>query len=208
MGVSVAVKITFRPTTRQVIGRALFLGGVSALVALVPAVGYMLAAGHWSHLTLGGLVLVAAAVALAVAYAGARRHGVVLDERGIHPLDAQGTQPKAERYAAWTEVADIRAERRAGRTVPVVYVSDPAQKPWRLRAPTPAARSRPTPNWTRRSSSCGPSGRGTGGASRRAAPANNGIDQRHCRQAHSHPETSETFQCHRGGMRLPIVTLS
>ncbi|MEU6250201.1 hypothetical protein [Glycomyces sp. NPDC047010] len=132
---SVAVKITFRPTTRQVIGRALFLGGVSALVALVPAVGYMLAVGHWYHLTLGGLVLVAAAVALAVAYAGARRHGVVLDERGIHPLDTQGAQGKPERYAAWTEVADIRAERRAGRTVPVVYVNDPAQKPWRLRAP-------------------------------------------------------------------------
>ncbi|PRY58347.1 hypothetical protein B0I28_10560 [Glycomyces artemisiae] len=135
MGVSVAVKITFRPTTRQVIGRALFLGGVSALVALVPAVGYMLAAGHWSHLTLGGLVLVAAAVALAVAYAGARRHGVVLDERGIHPLESQGPQAKSERYAAWTEVADIRAERRAGRTVPVVYVSDPSQRPWRLQAP-------------------------------------------------------------------------
>ncbi|MEU5873310.1 hypothetical protein AB0A73_17370 [Glycomyces sp. NPDC047369] len=132
---SVAVKITFRPTTRQVIGRALFLGGVSALVALVPAVGYMLAAGHWSHLTLGGLVLVAAVVALAVAYAGARRHGVVLDERGIHPLESQGSQAKSERYAAWTEVADIRAERRAGRTVPVVYVSDPSQRPWRLQAP-------------------------------------------------------------------------
>ncbi len=137
MGVSVAVKITFRPTTRQVIGRALFLGGVSALVALVPAVLYMLAVGHWYHLTLGVLVLVAAAVALAVAYAGARKHGVVLDERGIHPLESQGPQgsPRNERYAAWTEVADIRAERRAGRTVPVVYLVDPSQKPWRLQAP-------------------------------------------------------------------------
>ncbi|MQM26485.1 hypothetical protein [Glycomyces albidus] len=134
---SVAVKITFRPTTRQVVGRALFLGGVAALVALVPAALYMLVVGHWYRLTLGGLVLVAAAVALAVAYAGARRHGVVLDERGIHPLESNGPQgaSKAERYAAWTEVADIRAERRAGRTVPVVYLNDPAQKPWRLGAP-------------------------------------------------------------------------
>lgn len=136
MGATVADKITFRPTTRQVVGRALFLGGVSALVALLPAVGYMLAVGHWYHYALAGLVLVAVAVAVAVAYAGARRHGVVLDERGIHPLESAGAEGfRAERYAPWTEIADIRAERRAGRTVPVVYLTDPAQKPWRLRAP-------------------------------------------------------------------------
>ncbi|MCD0445999.1 hypothetical protein LO763_20515 [Glycomyces sp. A-F 0318] len=132
-----AVKITFRPTSRQVLGRALFLSLLAAAVALVPAVGYMLAVGHWYRLTLLGLVLVAAAVALAVAYAGARRHGVVLDDRGMRPIesDAAGGAPRAERFAAWTDIADIRAERRAGRTVPVVYLNDPAQRPWRLQAP-------------------------------------------------------------------------
>lgn len=132
MGVVVAVKITFRPTTRQVIGRALFLAALAAAAALVPAAVYMLVVGHWYHYTLLGLVLVAAAVASAVAYAGARRHGVVLDERGMHPLERPSGP---ERFAAWTDVADIRAERRAGRTVPVVYLNDPAQRPWRLRAP-------------------------------------------------------------------------
>jgi uncharacterized membrane protein len=130
-----AVKITFRPTPRQILGRALFLSLLSAAVALVPAAGYMLAVGHWYRLTLLGLVLLAAAVALAVAYAGARRHGVVLDERGMHPLESVAAQGRTERYAAWTDIADIRAERRAGRTVPVVYLTDPEQRPWRLQAP-------------------------------------------------------------------------
>lgn len=130
----VAVKITFRPTTRQVIGRALFLAVLAVAVALVPAVLYMLVVGHWYRLTLLGLFLIAAVVAYAVAYAGARKHGVVLDERGMHPLEPR-PESRPERYAAWTDIADIRAERRAGRTVPVVYLTDPAQRPWRLRAP-------------------------------------------------------------------------
>jgi len=143
-----AVKITFRPTSRQVLGRALFLSCLSVVVALVPAVLYMLAVGHWYKFTLLGLFLIAAAVALAVAYAGARKHGVVLDERGMHPLEVGAAQahsssrrhhgkdgPRAELFAAWTDIADIRAERRAGRTVPVIYLADPDQRPWRLRAP-------------------------------------------------------------------------
>jgi hypothetical protein len=130
-----AVKITFRPTSRQILGRALFLSLLAAAAALVPVVGYMAAVGRWHRLAVLGLVLAAAAVALAVACAGARRRGVVLDERGVHPLEARAAGPRAERYAAWTDIADIRAERRAGRTVPVVYLTDPAQRPWRLQAP-------------------------------------------------------------------------
>lgn len=129
-----AVKITFRPTTRQVLGRALFLSSLSLVAALVPAVAYMLSVGHWYHYTLLALFLVAIAVALGVAYASARNRGVVLDERGIHPLKAVASQKHTDRYAAWTDVADIRAERRASRTVPVVYLLDPEQKPWRLQA--------------------------------------------------------------------------
>lgn len=130
-----AVKITFRPTTRQVLGRALFLSGLSLFAALVPAGAYMLAVGHWYRYVLIALFLFAIAVALGAAYAGARGRGVVLDERGIHPLKAIASQKHTERYAAWTDIADIRAERRASRTVPVVYLLDPDQKPWRLQAP-------------------------------------------------------------------------
>jgi hypothetical protein len=133
--VDVAVKITFRPTTRQVLGRALFLSGLSLFAALVPAVAYMLAVGHWYRYLLLALFLFAIAVALGAAHAGARGRGVVLDERGIHPLKAVASQKHTERFAAWTDIADIRAERRASRTVPVVYLLDPEQKPWRLQAP-------------------------------------------------------------------------
>jgi hypothetical protein len=133
--VEVAVKITFRPTSRQVLGRALFLSTLSLVAALVPALAYMLAVSRWYRFTLLGLFLFAVAVALAVAYAGARHRGVMLDERGIHPLEVRDIERRTSRYVAWTDVADIRAERRASRTVPVVYLLDPAQKPWRLQAP-------------------------------------------------------------------------
>lgn len=130
-----AVKITFRPTPRQVLGRALFLSSLSLVAALVPAVSYMFAVGHWYRLTLLGLFLIALAVALAVAYAGTRHRGVALDERGIHPLETREVERRSSRFVAWTDIADIRAERRASRTVPVVYLKDPGQKPWRLQAP-------------------------------------------------------------------------
>jgi hypothetical protein len=133
--VDVAVKITFRPTARQVLGRALLLSSLALVAALVPAVAYMLAAGRWYYYTLLALFLFAIAIALGVAYAGARNRGVMLDERGIHPIKAVASQKHTERFAAWTDIADIRAERRASRTVPVVYLLDPDQKPWRLQAP-------------------------------------------------------------------------
>jgi uncharacterized membrane protein len=133
--VEVAVKITFRPTSRQVLGRALFLSSLSLIAALVPAVAYMVAVGRWYHFTLLGLFLVGLAVALAAAYAGARHRGVVLDELGIHPLEIRDIERRSSRFVAWTDIADIRAERRASRTVPVVYLLDPGQKPWRLQAP-------------------------------------------------------------------------
>ena len=135
MGVDVAVKITFRPTSRQVLGRALFLSSMSLVAALVPALAYMLAVDRWYRFTLLGLFLFGVAVALAAAYAGARHRGVVLDERGIHPLEVRDIERRTSRFVAWTDIADIRAERRASRTVPVVYVKDPGQKPWRLQAP-------------------------------------------------------------------------
>ncbi|WP_100444605.1 hypothetical protein [Glycomyces xiaoerkulensis] len=128
--VGVAVKITFRPTSRQVLGRALFIAALACAVALLPAVAYMSATGRWHPAVLSGIGLAVVALAVLVALRGARRVGVVLDRSGVHPIAG-----RPDRYARWTRITDIRAERRGGRTVPVVYLHDPAQPPWRLRAP-------------------------------------------------------------------------
>ncbi|MCH7230982.1 hypothetical protein L0U85_08980 [Glycomyces sp. L485] len=129
------MKITIRPTPRQVLGRALFIAAFACAVALLPAAVAMALSGRWRPLVLLALAAGVLAFAIALAYWSSRRAGVVLDEHGIHPIVQPAVSPKADRYAHWTRVGDIRAERRRGRTVPVVYLLDDAQQPWRLRAP-------------------------------------------------------------------------
>lgn len=124
------MKITFRPTPRQLLGRALYLAALACAVALIPFAAYMAAAGRWRPLALAALGLAVVAVAMPAAVWGARGSGVVLDQRGMRPVAGP-----PDRYVYWTGIADIRAERRAGRTVPVVYLRDAARPPWRLRAP-------------------------------------------------------------------------
>ncbi|WP_199033882.1 hypothetical protein [Glycomyces salinus] len=125
-----AAKITFRPTPRQIAARTLLIASPSCLVALLPAVIHMAVSGRWRPGALGAIVLAAVVIAWTVAVWGSRRVGVVVDERGIRPIAGGG-----ECGWRWTAVADIRAERRGGRTVPVLYPVDPARGPWRLRAP-------------------------------------------------------------------------
>lgn len=124
-----AAKITFRPTPRQIAARALLIASLSCPAALLPAAAHMAVSGGWRPGVLGVIVLAAAAIAWAVAGWGSRRVGVVVDEQGVRPIAGGG------RGWHWTAVADIRAERRGGRTVPVVYPVDPARDPWRLRVP-------------------------------------------------------------------------
>lgn len=124
-----AAKITFRPTPRQIAARALLIASLSCPVALLPAAAQMAVSGRWRPEALGVIVLAVSAVAWAVAGWGSRRFGVVADDQGIRPTAG------GEGGWRWGAVADIRAERRGGRTVPVVYPVDPACEPWRLRVP-------------------------------------------------------------------------
>lgn len=128
-----AVKITIRPTPRQVLGRTLFIGSLSCIVALLPAVLYMAYGGRWRPYLLGAVFLAVIALALLVSFRSSRHVGVILDEQGIYPVDPDAAG--SPYGVCWTRVADIRAERRRGRTVPVVYLDDPGRAPWRLRAP-------------------------------------------------------------------------
>ena len=125
-----AAKITFRPSPRQIAGRTLLIALLAGAVTLLPVGLCMAFTGRWLPVPLAAVSSAVVLTALAVAVRGSRRVGVVVDERGIRPLAGRG-----ELGWSWTAVADIRAERRGGRTVPVVYPVDPARGPWRLRAP-------------------------------------------------------------------------
>jgi hypothetical protein len=129
----VYVKITFRPTPRQILGRTLFIGVFACAVALLPVAVAMAVRREWDLVLLGVVVVLVAVVAVLVAVRGAVHVGVALDERGVHPLEPG---PARQGYCAnWRDIEDIRAERRGGRTVPVVYFADGGTRPWRLRAP-------------------------------------------------------------------------
>ncbi|THV38632.1 hypothetical protein [Glycomyces buryatensis] len=123
-----AVKITFRPTPRQVLGRTIFIAAIAGAAALTPALAYMVLSGDWNLIVLAAVAAVAGLVAFAFALLGSRKLGVVVDDEGIHPFESPRSVP-------WTQVADIRAERRGTRAVPVVYLTGPAGGTWRLRAP-------------------------------------------------------------------------
>jgi hypothetical protein len=126
--VSAALPVRYRPTSRQLVGRAVRSGLLTSAVVAVPvAVRFV-----------GGNLMSAELIAVPLAFvAGAlvsapllRRGGVDVDETGIHPV-----LPGAARrdHAAWQQIIDIRAERRGARTVPVVYMK--SGRAWRLRVP-------------------------------------------------------------------------
>jgi hypothetical protein len=120
---------TFRPTWQQALGRGLYLGSVIN-------VGLWLVTGiaTWADaLFLTGLGWLAVAVgpALGGAVLGllvCRRTGTRVTSGGIRTLSVF-----ADGVATWDDVADLRAERRGGRTVVSVYLHSGASV--RLRAP-------------------------------------------------------------------------
>lgn len=134
-----AVLVTFRPTWRQALSAGLRAGAATCLALTLLAGAATAAPRLTRHLT--GTTVEAApplpawsAVALSLplgtlaALLLVRQLGVRLDGVGVHPL-APGFQP----VAAWTRVADVRAERRRRRTVVVLYLRDGTIVP--LRAP-------------------------------------------------------------------------
>jgi len=99
----------------------------AALLALPIIVLAAAAELEWVELIVLPTGFLVAAVASA---SWTRGDGIDLDESGVHPV-LSGKQRRE--YAPWHHIIDIRAERRAGRTVPVIYLE--SGKVWRLRVP-------------------------------------------------------------------------
>ncbi|WP_250038148.1 hypothetical protein [Paractinoplanes maris] len=107
---------TFRPTWNQALGRGLYLGsliaiGVLLITAIVAPPGLLWAAA------LAGPPILGALIGLVVG----RLTGTQITSRGIRTVSVfRGG------IAAWSEVADLRTERRGGRTVVSVYLQSGA----------------------------------------------------------------------------------
>ena len=120
---------SYRPTVRQVLGRTL---GIGAAVALGTALAVVVVAlwgsrSPWIYLVF--LPLIATGIFLALAERG-RRGGVDATEQGLTRVMPR---PAADRFVPWSQVVDIRTERRGWRTVVVIARTTGDQ--WRLRAP-------------------------------------------------------------------------
>lgn len=118
------VVVCFRPTWRQVCGRAVFLAGLTAMGAVVGVAAVRVFAGVPAA---GTFLVVPIMVALVfVAVAGvARGQSVGATEAGL----VRG----GRRAVAWQHITDIRTERRGSRTVVRVYLDSGGS--WRCHAP-------------------------------------------------------------------------
>lgn len=120
--------VRLRPTSRQVLGRAIRIGLLTAVVVAVPVVILWIQGGLvWVEVLLLPVACVAGALLAAPLL---RRGGVDVDETGVHPVIPG---PARREYAPWHDIVDIRAERRGARTVPVIYLD--GGRSWRLRVP-------------------------------------------------------------------------
>lgn len=125
---SANLPVRYRPTSRQVLGRAIRIGLLTAAVVAVPVAVLWINGGLvWTEVLLLPVACVAGAL---LAGPLLRRGGIDVDELGVHPV-VPG--PTRREYAPWHAIVDIRAERRGARTVPVIYLD--GGRSWRLRVP-------------------------------------------------------------------------
>lgn len=126
-------QVVFRPTSVQIVARSLLRSIGFTAVALVPSTAIVAwqVPQLWWILPAVPVVVMLATFTMSVRMA--MRSGVIADDTGIRP---NAHDPEVvKRYAPWPMITDIRAERWRGRTVPVIYLNDGAQPPWRLNAP-------------------------------------------------------------------------
>jgi hypothetical protein len=106
----------FRPTWQQALGRGLFLGALLAVLGVTIALIITLVAtpppGLW-----------AMPAVLAVAGVPA---GVLLGRRSGTEITARGIRTATRPIEPWSQVVDLRAERRGARTVVSVYLESGA----------------------------------------------------------------------------------
>ncbi len=121
-----ALPITYYLTRRQTVTAALRVGLIAAAVTLPVAAVIVVAFEVWSAMALPPVVFVGATL---LTWPFVRRGGIRVDESGIRPL-----RRAARRHqVSWHLITDVRAERRASRTVPVVYLK--SGRHWRLGVP-------------------------------------------------------------------------
>lgn len=129
------VIVSYRRTSRQSFGRGLVAGaGVGVSIAIVIAAAILgwrfsgESGPHVSVLWLATGVVISALVGATIAVAAGARTGVDADDEGLH-----GVPPSPLTSYPWLGIADVRAERRGGRSVIVVELHDGESR--RLRAP-------------------------------------------------------------------------
>ena len=120
---------TFRPTWQQSAGRGCYLGAVGAagvllITTLLVWAGVAEPPGWFWPAVVAGLPIAGALVALVAG----RRTGTQISAGGIRTLSVF-----SDDVASWDDVADLRAERRGGRTAVAVYLHSGASV--RLQAP-------------------------------------------------------------------------
>lgn len=102
----------FRPTWRQALGHGLYLAALASVVALTVILFF---APRWAW-----PLVVATPPLLGVAAAVRARHGSGTE------ISARGIRTATHSVEPWSEVVDLRAERRGGRTVVSVYLESGA----------------------------------------------------------------------------------
>jgi uncharacterized iron-regulated membrane protein len=124
---STGVPARFRPTWQQALGRGLYLGALLAVLALAAGLLVVLLSLAWEGpLSPPAPVWVMGAfgpplLGSVLGVLLGRRYGTDIDAGGIHRVRAfaSGVEP-------WSQVVDLRAERRGGRTVVSVYLDSGA----------------------------------------------------------------------------------
>ena len=119
----------FRPTSRQALAHGLYLGALVAAVGVTAAMLATFVALNWLNSAgppAWGWALLAFGPPLAGAVGAVLlrdRLGTEVDEGGIRTVTPFGTGVEP-----WSEVVDLRAERRGARTVVSVYLESGASK--------------------------------------------------------------------------------
>jgi hypothetical protein len=126
--------VSFRPTLAQALGRGALLGGLVGMtggLVVLALVGCDVAAfrpqlSPW--LSLAAPLVAGVAVGAVAGLLFGRQEGADIDDIGIHvvPQIPDG-------FASWQQIADVRTERRGGRTNVAVYLD--TGRILRLRAP-------------------------------------------------------------------------
>ena len=121
------VLVSYRPTVRQLLSRNALACGVIGLGALV-VIAVIAMGGVDSLWVYVGALLLVTGLAVAVVIEHSRRGGVDVTEQGLRRVGTRST-----RFVPWSQVLEIRTERRGWSTVVVVALTNGRRL--RLRAP-------------------------------------------------------------------------